>query len=206
MLIGLDFDNTIAGYDHVFPDVAESEGLIVEGAANSKASVRSLLQSQEDGEVKWMALQGRVYGAHMHRARLIDGVTEFLNRCRSSNADICIISHKTKTGHFDPDKIDLRVSAMKWMENHGFFDISKFGLSPDCVFFESTRAEKVARIRALKCTYFVDDLVEVFLEPDFPSDVKQVLFAASGPEKPGQSFKVLQDWRAIGTSIFGDHD
>ena len=202
MLIGLDFDNTIAGYDEVFPAVAESEGLIAKGSASSKADVRSILRGQEEGETKWMELQGRVYGAHMHRARLIDGVADFLMLCARSGTPVCIVSHKTKTGHLDLDRINLREAAMTWMESHGFFNQKKFALSRQDVYFESTRAEKVARIKALKCTHFVDDLEEVFLEPGFPESVEQFLLAGNGASPRGEPFKALKDWKSIGECIF----
>ena len=202
MLIGLDFDNTIAGYDDVFCTVAESEGLIARGVAENKSQIREILRGQEDGEKKWMALQGRVYGAHMHRARLIDGVGDFMNRCAKSSIPVCIVSHKTRIGHFDPDKIDLQAAAHKWMEDHSFFNEDGFGLSRSSVFFEPTRADKVARISKLGCSHFVDDLEEVFLEPGFPKTVKRYLLAMAVETLPTGPFIALADWNSVADNIF----
>ena len=202
MLIGLDFDNTIAGYDHVFPAVAERQGMIAKGHAKTKIEVRDLLRRQPDGETTWMALQGRVYGAHMNEAQLVDGVAKFLERCRDRRITVCIVSHKTKTGHFDPDNIDLREAARAWMDSLAFFDADGFGLDPNTVYFETTRAEKVARIAALKCTHFIDDLEEVFLEPKFPDTVDRYLLAINRTPLPTGPFKAMPDWKSIAHSIF----
>ena len=65
MLIGIDFDNTIAGYDHVFVSVALGEGFLENGEAKTKREVRDALRQRMHGEKDWMRLQGRTYGAHM---------------------------------------------------------------------------------------------------------------------------------------------
>jgi hypothetical protein len=202
LLVGIDFDNTIAGYDHVFPVVAESEGVLPPGAATSKAEVRSLLRAEAGGETKWMALQGRVYGAHMHRARLIDGVADFLARCRAAGVKVCIVSHKTETGHFDPDRVNLRDAAMAWMVEQGFFTADGFGLERGDVYFSSTREAKVATIARLGCTHFVDDLEEVFLEPNFPKDVAAYLLAINRSPVPQGPFRAMPDWKSIADAIF----
>ena len=202
MLIGLDFDNTIAGYDHVFPAVAEREGMIARGQAKTKTDVRDLLRHQPGGETAWMTLQGKVYGSHMNQARLLDGVSTFLERCRELKIAVCIVSHKTEIGHFDPDKINLRAAARAWMESLSFFEPSGFGLDPDSVYFETTRAEKVARVAALNCTHFVDDLEEVFLESGFPETVDGYLLAINRTPLPTGPFKAMPDWKSIANSIF----
>jgi hypothetical protein len=48
------------------------------------------------------------------------------------------------------------------------------------VFFESTRSSKLARVRTVGCTYFIDDLEEVLTDPDFPAQTLPILFAATG--------------------------
>lgn len=194
MLIGIDFDNTIAGYDSVFVKAAKAEGFLADSPAKTKSEVREALRMRPGGEEVWMRLQGRVYGAHMKEAELINGVRAFLMRCRSKSIPVYIVSHKTELGHFDPDRVKLREAARDWMQSNGFFDPHGLGMSPDDVFFEATREEKVARIGALGCTHFVDDLEEVFREPGFPTKTKQYLFA------PG----AYNSWDEISDAILGD--
>ena len=156
--------------------------------------VREALRVRPGGEQDWMRLQGRVYGAHMKDAELIDGVDAFLRRCRSQSIRVCIVSHKTEFGHFDPDHVNLRDVARDWMRSKGFFDPNGFGLSPNDVSFEATREEKVAQIGALGCTHFIDDLEEVFREPGFPVQTKQYLFARHA----------YKSWDEIADDILGD--
>ena len=60
-----------------------------------------------------------------------------------------------------PSRVNLRQAALGWMTAQGFFGTSGFAVPAENVFFESTRAEKLARIAALGCTHFIDDLEEV---------------------------------------------
>lgn len=184
MRIGIDFDNTIAGYDAAFLAAAQSEGLVERTFTGGKTAVREAVRNLEDGERKWQALQGRVYGAHMDRAALIPGVAEFLKRCADQAHDVFIVSHKTEYGHFDPDRINLRKAAMAWMEKQGFFRSDGGFLSPNNVFFESTRAEKIERIKALSFDIFIDDLPEVLSDPAFPTGPQRVLFDPGGLAGP----------------------
>lgn len=205
MLIGIDFDNTIAGYDHVFPAAAVAEGLLKEGEALSKRQVHDLLRLRPGGgKHDWMFLQGRVYGNHMAQAEMIEGVADFLLRCKATAIPVHIISHKTEFGHFDPDMIDLRQAALRWMENQGLFDACRFGLRRQNIHFESTRHEKVERIAALRCTHFIDDLIKVFLEADFPDFTRGFLFTAGEPAiKIGpHPYTPLSTWTAISDAVF----
>ena len=206
MRIGIDFDNTIAGYDHVFPAAAEREGLIAKGVANSKAAVKSHLHGQPGGREAWMHLQGRVYGAFMHQADLIEGVEEFLIRCRNVGVDVFIVSHKTEFGHFDPDKVNLRDAALEWMRDQGFFAADKFRLSESAVFFEPTRAQKVAKIAALNCAHFIDDLEDVFHEPGFPASTRRHLFSSGLKNNLDKSLHVHTDWTSISDAVLRCHD
>lgn len=180
MRIGIDFDNTIAGYDSLFVEAAVQEGLLTPGQAADKRAVKRALLV--DGEGAWMRLQGRVYGAYMGHAEMIDGVAHFLTRCRSEAVEVFVISHKTEFGHFDPDRVNLRDAARAWMAAHGFFDQTGFGLSVANVHFAASRDEKIAKIIETGITHFVDDLLEVLDHPGFPPNVHSYYF---GPELPG---------------------
>ena len=177
MRIGIDFDNTIVGYDEVFADLARRTGLVDDSFRGGKQALRDALRGREGGEEAWQRLQGRVYGAGMSAARLIDGVDTFLRRCRSTGQRVFIISHKTEYGHGDPERINLRQAALAWMASQGFFADTGYGLTRKSVFFEATREEKLARIAAVHCDVFIDDLDEVLSAPTFPAGVRRILFA-----------------------------
>ena len=201
MLIGIDFDNTIASYDTVFPAAGQKMGLLPEGFRGGKKEVRSALRKHDNGEREWQRLQGQVYGRFMPDAILIDGVDAFLIAAKSLGADIRIVSHKSVHGHFDPLQIDLRNAAREWMNERGFFETNGFGLSIDAVHFLSTRAEKVARIGALNVDVFIDDLPEVFNEPSFPVGVRRILFT-NGGSAPNGAYEAVADWRGVKDLLF----
>ena len=129
MLIGLDFDNTIACYDGVFSSEAKIKGLVQNEWKGTKQDLKLLLNALDDGQIIWQAMQGQVYGPSMHKAKLFPGVARFLLRCKLQGHKVFIVSHKTKYGHFDKTKTLLRKASLDWMDSKGFFEDSKFGIN-----------------------------------------------------------------------------
>jgi hypothetical protein len=168
--------------------------------------VRDNIRLAPGGEIAWQRLQGHVYGAGIAGARLFDGVGDFLSVCHGRGCEVSIVSHKTQFGHYDPLRVDLRRAALGWMGDQGFFDEARFGLRRDRVFFENTRAEKLKRIRAIGCTHFIDDLIEVFTDDAFPPGVIPILFsAASGAGEGWSAGIVCPSWRHITEAVFYGH-
>lgn len=199
MLIGIDFDNTLAGYDHVFVVAARQRGLVPPDFQGDKRAVRGALRALPDGERHWMALQGEVYGPRMAEARMFDGADRFLARCRAEGHEVVIISHKTELGHFDPTGTNLRDAARAWMTARGFFDPDGFALRPQNVIFEATRAEKIARIAQWRCDIYIDDLEEVLLDPAFPAGCRRIHLAGGCPH-PG--LEPYTGWTEIHDAVF----
>jgi len=200
MLIGLDFDNTLANYDSVFAIEAKKQDLVSSEWQGSKKDLKNKLHSIQNGDKLWQKIQGQVYGPSMHMARLFPSVARFLLLCKLHKHTIFIVSHKTKYGHFDPTKTLLREAALNWMKDQGFFDEGKFKLSKENVFFETTREEKVKRITSLNLDVFVDDLEEVFAEVNFP-DIKKILF--SNTVKKNYHSMAYDNWSDITDCILG---
>jgi len=199
--IGIDFDNTIVRYDHVFLNAARQLELVPTDFTGNKQTLRDAIRLRPDGEIEWQKLQGHVYGVGIEHALLFDGVDLFLKRCRETNSEVFIVSHKTEFGHFDPSRVNLRHSALDWMAASGFFCAQGFGIPVENVFFESTREEKLARISSLKCSHFIDDLEEVLSHPDFPEGVDRILFAKrSNPLMP--EIECRETWHEIGKAVF----
>ncbi len=201
MRIGIDFDNTLIDYDRVFLAAARKRGLIAADFIGPKRALRDAIRLLPDGELTWQRLQSHVYGAGIGGAVPFAGASNFLRRCAQERVTTFIVSHKTRFGHHDPARVDLREAARDWMTGQGFFHPDGGALHGDCVYFEDDRAHKLARIAALGCTHFIDDLEEVFADPRFPSEVRRILFAESGTE----CCDVLcTDWRQIAAAVFGD--
>ncbi|CUW37994.1 conserved protein of unknown function [Magnetospirillum sp. XM-1] len=200
MLIGIDFDNTLAGYDHVFVAAAGGRGWLPAGFEGGKRAVRDAVRGLADGELKWMELQGEVYGPRMPQAELIEGADRFLHRCRAGGVPVVVVSHKTEFGHFDPTRTRLHDAARAWMTAKGFFEPGGFAVAD--AFFEPTRAGKIARIKALGCDVFIDDLEEVLLDPGFPSACRRLHLAGAAAGLGHGPFASYPGWAEIHDAVF----
>lgn len=201
MRIGLDFDNTIIRYDAVFMAAAKRHGLLPADFHGTKQQVRDAIRLLPDGEIAWQKLQGHVYGAGIDGAELFPGLPQFLQNARSAGETVLIVSHKTEFGHHDPTQINLRAAALRWMTAQGFFDLGRFGISRENVYFESTRDEKLRRIAAVACDIFIDDLEEVLDDPGFPPGTDRILF--SNQPAGEASYPVHSSWSSITEAMFG---
>jgi hypothetical protein len=203
-VVGIDFDNTLVTYDRLMHQTAVERGLIDARTPANKREVRDRIRRLPDGEVEWQKLQGLVYGPLMPRAELIAGAARFVQACREHGWPIYVVSHKTEFAGYDDTRTNLRDAARAWMWANGFFDGGGFGLQPGDVFFEGTREDKVARIRALGCTHFIDDLEEVFCEPTFPSGTERLLLSHRTSVSDDR-IRVLTDWAELHDYFFGAH-
>jgi hypothetical protein len=195
--IGIDFDNTIICYDKVFSAAAQQRGLIRDGWVAAKSEIRDYLRSKPGGEVAWQGLQGWVYGKGIRGAEMFSGVQDFLAACRLTNASVYIVSHKTKFGHQDPDRTDLREAARGWMRSAGLLDVPDSALTADNVYFEGTLAAKVDRLARLELDIFIDDLVDVFEQPHFPQQTRPILFGRADTR-----FKSCATWADVQNEVF----
>ena len=117
MLIGIDFDITIAGYDALFVDAARRLfGLVMmvspARAASAKTAIRDALRAEPGGELRWQELQAEVYGSRMAEAEPMPGVEAFLSAANDRGLPMRIISHKTRYAAADPGGVDLRKVRM----------------------------------------------------------------------------------------------
>jgi len=200
IVIGVDLDNTLICYDELFFRAAADEGLIDESSPRSKERIREIIRGLPNGESRWTRLQAIVYGPRITGATLFEDVGTFFGHCSAARIQTRIVSHKTPFAMLDGTRVDLRTSALAWMKANGFFD--RFALSPADVFFEATRAEKIARIQALGCTHFIDDLAEVFCETAFPGNVVKLLFAPHGTDFSLPSVHACKSWQEIDGFFF----
>ncbi len=196
--IGIDLDNTIIHYDQAFLIAARERGLMPAEFSGTKQQVRDHIRTLADGETEWQKLQGYVYGKGIQHAALYPGVSEFIAMAHAGGHTLFIASHKTEFGHYDPENINLRDAARNFLESQGFF--TTLGFRPEHLTFHATRREKVDKIATLALDWFIDDLVEVYEEPNFP-DIGKVLFHTSTTPAPAGSWQVCTHWQAITTMI-----
>ena len=198
IIFGTDFDNTVVSYDHLFAKYAEDSGIDLPQEA-AKKEIRDHIRSLPQGEITWQKIQARVYGQGMKEANLNTGFEDFVISCKSGNTPVFVVSHKTEFAAQDPDT-NLRQASLNWMTAQGFFNPSEIGLSPRQIFFESTRKTKLSRIEALGCTHFVDDMVEVLLDEDFPANVTPILYSPEGHQVHGLA--TATSWNHITEMLF----
>ena len=193
MHLGLDFDNTIISYDQLFWGVAVERGLISSETKPNKDSVRDSMRA--DGrEEQWTELQGEVYGSLISRAHSFPGVKQFVFDCIARGDSVSIVSHKTKVpyrGH----PYDLHGAARNWLREQGI--VGGSGISPADVYFEISKGEKLQRIGAIGCDYYVDDLPEILLDPAFPAGVKRILIDYNGAVKELPGVTVCTSWEEV---------
>lgn len=173
MRIGLDFDNTIVTYDSLFHTVAVEKALVPADTPVSKVAVRDYLR-KAGNEPAFTEMQGYVYGARMNEAEAYPGVIDFIRRARAHGAEIVIVSHKTKHPFLGP-KYDLHAAAAGWIDA-ALRSGPEPLLAADGVFFELTKEEKIARIAACDCDYFIDDLPEILKMSGYPQKTSRLLF------------------------------
>lgn len=201
MLIGLDFDNTIARYDRLFHRLAVERGLAPRELPATKQAVRDHLRAA-GREADWTELQGIAYGPRIADAEPFPGVVDFLRRRRASGVRVAVVSHKTRHP-YRGERHDLHAAAHRFLESHGFY-AGDTGLSPDRVYLELTLAEKLARVGSIGCAAFVDDLPEVLAEPAFPPGVRKILFDPANAYPDDPTYTRAASWEDCAATLAGE--
>ncbi len=188
MKIGLDFDNTIVGYDSLFARVAIEGGLVPPQTPPSKLAVRDHLR-QTGREPVWTELQGVVYGARMMEAEAFPGVLDFMAWARGHGIALSIVSHRTRQPFLGPP-FDLHQAARDWTARF----LTNAVIPDERIFFETTKDAKLARIAEGGFDYFLDDLPEILTAPGFPAATTPLLFGAA--QAPAGMIR-LADWDEV---------
>lgn len=194
--IGLDLDNTLINYDELFRDLAVRCGFVPSDFRGSKRDIRDRIRLLPDGELEWQRLQAQAYGQEIGGATAAEGAVDFIRRLRASGAELAIVSHKTAFANMGSENVNLHDAARGWLQSSGM--LGPHAVPEANLYFEETRARKIERIVALRCTHFIDDLVEVFDDPSFPEGVERLLFTGDvivpgGRYRAFSSFDKLAD-------------
>ncbi len=200
MHIGIDFDNTIVSYDHVFHRVALEQKLIPAETAANKVAVRDFLR-KSGREETWIEMQGYVYGARMGDAALYPGFAAFMAWARTAGHEMSIVSHKTRHPFAGP-QYDLHAAARAWIDNN-LQSGGKPQFTDERIYFELTKAAKLARIDTLGCDVFVDDLPEILLAETMSPNVRKLLFDpdANHPAEIHPDVRRAGSWKEICTIL-----
>jgi hypothetical protein len=187
MLIGLDFDNTIACYDRAIEVLADQLFDLPRQVPRTKLGLRDYLRSQ-GRELEWTTFQGELYGPGMKHADPFEGAIQTMQQLVVAGHQLVIVSHRSLRPYAGPPH-DLHGAARVWVADR----LQRMGLfaeatAPNPINFLVTREAKVETIRELGCNVFVDDLPEVLDAPGFPADTSGILFdpANEHPERTGR--------------------
>lgn len=201
LIVGIDFDNTIAIYDEVFHEYGVTRFGMPESISCDKPSIRNYFWTYSGGREDWIELQGIVYGTKMSEASLAPGFEAFLRGCLNRDINVCIISHKTEYPARGP-AVNLQKAAWKWLEDRKFFAPAVFGLTKGDVFFEVFRGKKLERIASTGCDIFIDDLPEVFNDPTFPKGVLKVMYDPADRHPYSSGIIKCSDWKEVADVVY----
>lgn len=185
--IGIDLDNTLVCYDALFHRLACEQELIPPTLTPQKLLVREYIR-QHSGDIAWQRLQALAYDERMGEACLFPEATNVIRRWKEQGHQLAIVSHKTRSSAYAP-KGNLHTAAICFLKAAGVLEY----IHPEHIHFLPDRAEKIATIRRIGCCVFVDDLLEVFIDKDFPAAVHKVLLATQGMPAPVDVFW-CRDW------------
>jgi hypothetical protein len=174
MIIGIDFDNTIADYTGVFYNVALALGWLPEHIGQSKNEVKSHFIEQNN-EPKWTELQGIVYGKEINKARPYTNCLQVIQSLVNAGHEIHIISHKTLHPIIG-EKVNFHTAALNWLEINGLSGSENSPVLTKNIHFNETLQQKIDKIKLLECDVFIDDLIKVINHDYFPKSTKGILF------------------------------
>lgn len=198
MKIGIDFDNTIVNYDNLFYECALRMGLIPSTLPHNKKVIRDLIRTLPEGNKRWTELQGNVYGIFISEAKPSKGIELFFEMCEQTGIQLIIISHKTEYPASGP-KVNLRDKAKNWMKSSGIGFLAS--LNTEQILFKDTLEGKIFEIRRQNCSFFIDDMIEIFLHPEFPSDVKKILYTSRLNNQLDDCCYCFNEWKDISDYI-----
>jgi uncharacterized HAD superfamily protein len=191
--IGIDFDNTIVNYDNLFSRaLSETSWKDCVSLGNTKSSIKTNLFRCDGNDLRWQELQAILYGVLIKDAPPFPGVLDALAYLVSSGGfEIFIVSHKSKNSLYLPS-ITFVDKAFLWIQENKISALIPF----ENIFFAPTRDEKIEIIRNLNLDFFIDDLIEVLIDKNFPN-INKILFSVEATNFQNNEIITLGNWQSI---------
>lgn len=184
--IGIDLDNTIINYQNSFKKYLKEKKINFK--LINKTKIKYI--SNNNPKIKsWTEAQEEIYGNYIIFAKPFKYYKDFENFALKNKIKLFIISHKTKYSQFSK-KYNLHLRSNIWLENN----ISKKDYK---IYYVKSIKEKVKKISHLKLDYFIDDLIEIFKQKNFPKKVKKIFFS----KKKLNDVLTLSNWKKIKNHI-----
>jgi hypothetical protein len=169
---GFDLDNTIIDYRISVKKYCVNAKIPVQ---DEITNLRSYLRNIDPSDLKWQEAQSWLYIDGLQYAKLSDGIVDLCVYLLSKNIDIFIVSHKTNRTQDCFGGRDLFSPVVNWIEYsniNDFFNVDKN------IYFMPTRDAKIQKIKQLDLKWFVDDLLEVLLDKNFPPHTSKYLLSS----------------------------
>ena len=168
MIIGIDLDNTIAMYNNAIKKLPN--GSMFE----SKEDYSKNLINNGKNEL-WTELQGSLYGPLMQHAQIAENFDYAIKYFSEKKYQIKIVSHRT-IYPYKGEKYNLHNYAQEWINNK-LIQIFKENQIKYDIYLCQTKEEKIQKIIEQKCNFFVDDLISIYEDKNFPKeDTKFILY------------------------------
>jgi hypothetical protein len=136
--------------------------------------LRTLLRNVDDSGYRWQIAQGWLYTDGLSYAKPAQGIIDLCEFLRTRDFEMFIVSHKTThTPTFCGHK-ELRGVATDWISNRNLYH---YFAGTQNIYFETSRDLKIKRIISLGLDYYVDDLVEIFQDPNYPQKIVSFLLS-----------------------------
>jgi hypothetical protein len=180
--IGIDLDNTIINYQNSFKKYLREKKIYLKKI--NKKKIKYI--SNNNSKIKnWTEAQEEIYGKYILYAKPFEYFREFEKFALKKKIKLFIVSHKTKYSQFSK-KYNLHTQSSKWIQNNIFKKKYK-------IFYVNTVNEKVRKIAKLSPHFFIDDLIEIFNNKNFPKKVKKIYFSKIKDDK----VLTFSNWKKI---------
>ena len=186
---GFDLDNTLIDYSEAVAEFCKINSLPL---CNDIGNLKLMLRKFSDSDHEWQLAQSWLYTSGLEFAQLGLGSIDLISYLSQKGYHLYIVSHKTSHTPKFCGQVPLHDLANNWIRKSA---LSSYFKDPERIYFEPTRKAKVGIIRKLSLDYFVDDLEEVFEEPNFPSHTKRILIYKSGSQN--STLKCVIDFKSI---------
>ena len=168
---GFDLDNTIVDYSASVERYCFNNALKI---CKTIEELRTLLQELDESGYSWQIAQGWLYTDGLSYAKPADGAIDLCEYLRTRDFKLFIVSHKTTHTPIFCGHKELRGVATNWISSG---DLSHYFAGTENIYFESSRDLKIKRIKSLNLQYFVDDLVQIFQDPNYPRKIVSFLLS-----------------------------
>jgi hypothetical protein len=169
---GFDLDNTLIDYSNAAKIYSRSNNLV---KCDDIESLRSLLRTNDPTGYSWQKAQSWIYTEGLSFAYPSPGAKELCEYLDSKKFRLQIVSHKTSNTPELFGEKPLRNLATQWLMES---ELSIYFANKESIHYEATRLGKVKKIRSLNLSYFVDYLIEVFTEYEYPKDINSYLLGS----------------------------